>query len=121
MAITLGLTLWSLSQAKGADDILDTPPTSLGPDEEVEEVTHLVTKDSWGDFYNFLLGNDEEVLETESVEKPVETVSSADTVDSLPNKPDPSFSRVMANIISSDSSNESSEDERHEKKSFPVN
>lgn len=83
--------------------------------EEMEEFTEYVPKNSWTDFYEFLVGN-----ESDSSEIVVVRMDTDLPVEAGAMKTDPSFSHVMANIISSGSSHESSEDESHEKSDFPV-
>jgi len=87
------------------------------PLEEMEEVTEVVVKNSWSDFVAFLLGSEE--LGSGEVE-----VSSIDLQGHIPETPkqeaipgapllisEPSFSKVMASIISTDVGAESSEND----------
>ena len=87
------------------------------PDEEMEEVTEYVPKDGWGDFFEYLIGK----TPSENDELPTQVPELS--VESAKMKTDPSFSKVMATIISSDSSHESSEAEDLEEddETFPVN
>lgn len=75
------------------------------PDVELVEIIELVPQDSMVDFYNYILGKD-----LDADEKGDESVSTAAT--ETPVGMTPSFSQVMASIVTStDEHHESSEDE----------
>jgi hypothetical protein len=79
----------------------------LNDDEELEEVTEVVRKNSWSDFLAYLSGRDQldpgETEVTEEALRQTQLVHQAD---------EQSFSRVMASIITGDNRGlESSENE----------
>lgn len=102
--LTRWLPSWRLSDsAKDAADF------------ELVEVVELVAQDSMIDFYNYILGKDAE--EDKGDENA--SVSTADT--ETPVGLTPSFSQVMASIVTStDGHNESSEDEGASSMTPPV-
>ena len=100
------------------EELLAVKPESTDPDIEYVEVTELVAKNSWYDFVQFLSGN-EEVVEELQPEEPVlavpttappEPISISTPVTEEPRN-NPSFSQVMASIVSEKGVHESSDEE----------
>ena len=84
------------------------PSCSSDQEEEKEEFTEYVVKNTWSDFLTFLMGYEEIAPnESEVTEQTIQKgVPEAD-----PSSDDKSFSKVMANIITTDAGAESSEND----------
>lgn len=90
------------------------PWGSQPPPEDVEyiEVIEMVPKDSWLDFYAYLVGQED--ADEDKPDSALSHTTSLSTTDSDQGT-DPSFSKIMATLVSSSDggNHESSEDEAH--------
>ena len=113
-------SFWTLPPA---DELLPEKPANPDPDMEYVEVTEIVPRNSWYDFFQFLSGTEENEVVVEEAKPSVSAHSmslstSASISDDKPNNP--SFSQVMASIMSEKEVLESSEDENNGEGHIPI-
>ena len=93
----------------------EAPPAQPPQDVEYIEVEEMVPQDSWSDFYSYLISGDAEDAKRDTALSHTSSISTADSDNVTESTSDPSFSKIMATLVSSNDSgnHESSEDEGH--------